>query len=90
MSNKNSAISDEALIEVIARKVVEARLETIVIFFLETIAPMGRLWSQIARLYLQPLLILLGPYSEAFLRILQDPKKIEKLIDRIEELSEKQ
>jgi hypothetical protein len=48
---------------------------------------MGRVWSQVARLYLQPLLILLGSYGEAFLRILEDPQKVEKLISKIEELS---
>ncbi len=82
-------IPEDVVIDKIAQKVVESKLETIVIFFLETIGPMGRLWSQIARIYLQPLLILLGSYGEAFLKILQDPNKVEKLVARIEELSSK-
>ncbi|MEM2006650.1 MAG: hypothetical protein QW154_03355 [Sulfolobales archaeon] len=49
---------------------------------------MGRVWAQLARLYLQPLLILLGDYGEIFLSVLQDPEKVEKLVSKIEKLSQ--
>lgn len=82
------ARSDEELIDMIARKIVELKLDTIAILLLSSFGPMGRLWSQIARLYLQPLLILLGDYGELLLHILQDPNKVERLIDRIEILAQ--
>jgi len=79
--------SEDVIIEELARKVVDLKLDTVVIFLLSSFGPMGRVWSQLARLYLQPLLILLGNYGEIFLSILQDPQKVEKLISKIEELS---
>ncbi len=79
--------SEDVIIEELARKVVDLKLDTIVIFLLSSFGPMGRMWSQLARLYLQPLLILLGNYGEVLLGILQDPQKVEKLISKIEELS---
>lgn len=81
-------VDREAVIESLARRIVELRLETIALFFLETIGPMGRVWSQVAMLYLQPLLILLGRYGDALLDILRDPVAVERLVKRIEELSE--
>lgn len=83
-----SVLSEEELIDRLARKIVDSKLDTIVIFLLSSFGPMGRVWAQIARLYLQPLLILLGDYGEVFLAILQDPEKVEKLISRIEKLGE--
>jgi len=65
------------------------KLDPITIFFIEMFGPMGRLWAQMARLYLQPLLILLGEYGEVFLFILQDRKMSEKLVELIEEEAEK-
>jgi len=79
--------SEDVVIEKLARRIVDLKLDTIVIFLLSSFGPMGRVWSQLARLYFQPLLILLGNYGEVFLSILQDPRKVEKLISRIEELS---
>jgi hypothetical protein len=79
--------NEDVVIEELARRIVDLKLDTIAIFLLSSFGPMGRVWSQVARLYLQPLLILLGSYGEAFLRILEDPQKVEKLISKIEELS---
>jgi len=79
--------SEDVVIEELAKKIVDLKLDTIAIFLLSSFGPMGRVWSQLARLYLQPLLILLGNYGEVFLSILQDPQKVEKLISKIEELS---
>jgi hypothetical protein len=79
--------SEDVIIEELARRIVDLKLDTIAIFLLSSFGPMGRVWSQLARLYLQPLLILLGNYGEIFLSILQDPQKVEKLISKIEELS---
>lgn len=83
------ALSEEEVLEQLARKVVDLKLDTIVIFLLSSLSPMGRVWTQLARLYLQPLLILLGGYGELLLDILQDPEKTEKLISKIEKLSSK-
>lgn len=83
----NYTISEDELLEKLARKIVDAKLDTVAIFLLSSFGPMGRLWAQVARLYLQPFLILLGEYGEYFLSVLQDPEKIEKLVRKIEELS---
>lgn len=80
-------LSEEELLEKLAKKIVDSKLDTIVIFLLSSFGPMGRVWAQLARLYLQPLLILLGEYGELFLRVIQDPEKVERLISKIEELS---
>lgn len=83
------SLSEEELLDLLAKRIVEAKLDTIVIFLLSSFSPMGRVWSQIARLYFQPLLILLGEYGDFFLEVLQDPVKVEKLIGKIEALSQK-
>ncbi len=83
----NYTISEDELLEKLARKIVDAKLDTVAIFLLSSFGPMGRLWAQVARLYLQPFLILLGEYGEYFLSVLQDPEKVEKLVRKIEELS---
>jgi hypothetical protein len=82
-----TTVSEEELLEKLAKKIVDAKLDTVAIFLLSSFGPMGRLWAQVARLYAQPFLILLGEYGEYFLSVLQDPKKVEKLIEKIEELS---
>ncbi len=82
------SLSEEELLERLARKIVELKLDTIATFFLSSFSPMGRVWTQLARIYLQPLLILLGEYGEFFLSVLQDPEKVEKLVSKIEKLSE--
>lgn len=86
----NEEVLEDELINKIAEKIVDAKLDSIVIFFLSIFASTGRVWSQLARIYLQPLLILLNPYGEFFLNILRDPAKVEKLINRIEALKEKE
>ncbi|MEM3948839.1 MAG: hypothetical protein QXM76_04530 [Zestosphaera sp.] len=78
---------EDELIERVAKKIVDIKMDSVAIFLLESFGPMGRVWSQVALLYLQPLLILLGSYGEAFLTILRDPAKVERLVKRIEELS---
>ena len=80
-------VSEEELLNLLARRIVEAKLDTIAVFLLSSFGPMGRVWSQLARIYLQPLLILLGEYGDLFLEVLQDPAKVEKLISKIEALS---
>ncbi len=82
-----SSLSEEELLERLARRIVDLKLDTVVIFFLSSFGPMGRVWAQLARLYLQPFLILLGEYGELFLSVLQDPEKVEKLVSKIESLS---
>ncbi|MEM0065750.1 MAG: hypothetical protein QW459_04155 [Sulfolobales archaeon] len=84
----SETISEDELLEKLARKIVDSKLDTIVIFLLTSFGPMGRVWAQLARLYLQPLLILLGDYGEFFLKVLQDPERVEKLVSKIEELSQ--
>ncbi|MCI4457901.1 MAG: hypothetical protein JHC19_07520 [Desulfurococcaceae archaeon] len=84
--SRNEMINEDQLIENLARKIVDMKMDSVAIFLLESFGPMGRLWSQIALLYLQPLLILLGSYGNYLLKIFEDPVKVEKLIKRIEEL----
>lgn len=79
---------EEELLDKLAKKIVDSKLDTIAIFLLNSFGPMGRVWAQLARLYLQPFLILLGNHGELFLMVLQDSEKIEKLISKIEKYSQ--
>lgn len=81
-------VDEEVLLDRLAKRIVDLRLDTVVIFWLTVLSSMGRIWSQLARLYLQPIIILLGNYGESFLDVIQDRDKIDKLINKIEELGQ--
>jgi len=76
------------LIEKIAKRVVNHRMETPAILFLETFRPLSFVASQFGTVYLGPLTPLLGSWSEEGLALLQKRENIERLIRKIEELSQ--
>lgn len=76
------------LIEKIAKKIVEKRLEVPAVFFLESIKPVAFVGTQISYIVFAPILYLLGPESFNYLSIFEKREDIEKLLSKIEELSE--
>ncbi len=77
-----------ALIEKLARAIVARRLEAPATLFLELNRPMGFIFSQ-ATHFARPLLsFLVSPEEvEAAAEVLDDPRAIEALLDRMQELS---
>lgn len=78
----------DALIETCARRIVAYGLETPAVFFLEMHKPLSFLGSQ-ALLFASPCL---APFlglqrTEEFAGLLNDPHNVDRLLDRIEELS---
>ncbi|MEM3622270.1 MAG: hypothetical protein QXZ02_01860 [Candidatus Bathyarchaeia archaeon] len=80
---------DEEWLSKIAKKIVDSRMDGVALLFLETIGPTSHVWSQLARLYLQPLFILIGPDSEKLLAFAEKPENVEKLVKKIEEYRER-
>lgn len=81
----------EEMIDKIARKIVEAGMETPAILTLETSKPMSWIGSQIGRVMIAPWFGVLGwdamHKADAYMAIFEDRKNVEKLISRIEELA---
>lgn len=77
--------NEEEWIAKIAKKLVDSKMDGVAMLFLETIGPTSHVWSQLARLYFQPLFILIGPDSEKLLTFAEKPENIEKLVKKIEE-----
>jgi hypothetical protein len=75
---------EEEWLQKIAKKIVDSKMDGVVLLFLETIGPTSHVWSQLARLYLQPLFILIGPDSEKLLAFAEKPENVEKLVKKIE------
>ncbi|MEM3640390.1 MAG: hypothetical protein QXH37_00465 [Candidatus Bathyarchaeia archaeon] len=76
---------EEEWVSKIAKKLVDSKMDSVAMLFLETIGPTSHVWSQLARLYFQPLFILIGPDSEKLLKFAEKPENIEKLVKKIEE-----
>ncbi|MGC8833878.1 MAG: hypothetical protein ACP5R4_07455 [Armatimonadota bacterium] len=77
-----------SLIEIVARKVVERRLEVPAVFFLEMNKPLSFIVGQsllVAMPFLAPLLGF--QRVEQLSALLQDRENVDRLIQRIEELS---
>lgn len=80
----------EKIIEEIARKIVDRGLEAPVIFFLEMNKPISRLMGQSVLLTVPFLAPFLGlDRIEKYATLLQEREKVERLIERIEELSQR-
>lgn len=73
----------------ISEKLVNLNLDSVAVFFLETFGPMSNVWSQLGRLHLQPLLILLGPSGERLMSFLEKPENLERFLKKIEEARER-
>jgi hypothetical protein len=86
-------ISDETveygdMIERVSTKIVDSKMESIAIFFLESFRPMSSLWSQLLRLYVGPFLMIVGPEKvEKLFKFLDKPENLEYFIKKIEEKS---
>jgi hypothetical protein len=80
---------EEEWLSKIAKKIVDSKMDGIALLFLETVGPTSHVWSQLARLYLQPLFILIGPDSEKLLAFAEKPENVEKLVKKIEEYRER-
>lgn len=81
--------SPEALIDAVARKVVQRRLEVPAVFFLEMNKPLSFIMGQsllVAMPFLAPLLGI--QRVEQLSQLLQERENVDRLIERIEELSE--
>jgi hypothetical protein len=81
--------AEEEWLQKIAKKIVDSKMDGIALLFLETVGPTSHVWSQLARLYLQPLFILIGPDSEKLLAFAEKPENVEKLVKKIEEYRER-
>lgn len=77
--------NEEEWVSKIAKKLVDSKMDGVALLFLESIGPTSHVWSQLARLYFQPLFILIGPDSEKLLAFAEKPENIEKLVKKIEE-----
>lgn len=79
----------DRLLDIVARKVVERRLETPAILFLEMHRPMSFIASQgmvVAMPFLAPLF---GPENvERVSKLLEDRENVDRLVDRIQRLAE--
>lgn len=81
--------SPEALIDAVARKVVQRRLEVPAVFFLEMNKPLSFIMGQSLLVAMPFLAPLLGIHRvEQLSQLLQDRENVDRLIERIEELSE--
>ena len=85
------AISNETveeyrdMIERVSTKIVDSKMESVAIFFLDSFRPMSSLWSQLLRLYVAPFLMVVGPEKvERLLKFLEKPENLEYFIQRIE------
>jgi len=79
----------EELIEAVARKVVQRRLEVPAVFFLEMNKPLSFIMGQsllVAMPFLAPILGI--QRVEQLSQLLQDRENVDRLIERIEELSQ--
>ncbi|MGQ9698550.1 MAG: hypothetical protein ACUVRO_11230 [Armatimonadota bacterium] len=81
--------SPEALIDVVARKVVQRRLEVPAVFFLEMNKPLSFIMGQsllVAMPFLAPILGI--QRVQQLSQLLQERENVDRLIERIEELSQ--
>ncbi|MFQ6052725.1 MAG: hypothetical protein ACE5OO_00655 [Candidatus Bathyarchaeia archaeon] len=86
----NPAVIDD-LIEKIAQKVVDAKMEAPAILALETMKPLSWIGSQMGRIFLTPWVGVFG-YSamdkaDKYMMIFEKRENVDRLIKRIEKLS---
>ena len=79
------------MIEKIAKKIVEARMEAPAILTLETSKPVSWITSHMGRVMIAPWFGVLGwdamQKADAYMAIFEDRENVEKLICKIEELA---
>ncbi|MBD3207769.1 hypothetical protein GF319_15675 [Candidatus Bathyarchaeota archaeon] len=81
----------EEIIEWTARELYKYGLETAAILFIESYKPISRVGSSMGQVFFYPLLPFLGDNAmvkgDKFFRIFQEKENVDKLIDRLEEIS---
>ena len=89
-NNLNNKETYDDLIEKIARRVCDLKLETIFIIIFESMKPLSFIASS-ALVALEPIIRSIFSFKdyERFCKLLEDRENIEKLIKKIEEFSEK-
>lgn len=89
-NNLNNKETFEDLIEKIARRICDLKLETIFIIIFESIKPLSFIASSVLVAF-EPMIRSIFSFKdyERFYRMIEDRENIEKLIKKIEEFSEK-
>ena len=81
----------DEIIEWTARELYRYGLETAAILFIESYKPLSRVGSSMGQVLITPLLPFLGDSAmikgDKFLRIFQERENVDRLIDRLEEIS---
>ena len=86
-SNKSDASEkEEALIEKVAKKIVDSEWEAPAITLLQLIKPLAGIGGELGYFYLAPFLPLLDNYGYDFLDTFEKRENLEKLTRRIEKL----
>ena len=83
----------EQIIQEIAENIHKRGLDTAAVLFLESSKPLSRLGTSMGRVFLSPFLPILGDstdlYGHKLLEIFEKRENIERLIQKIEKMSEK-
>ena len=82
-------MTDDELLDAVARRVVQMRLAVPAVFFLESTKPLSFVGSQ-ALVFLEPFVqaFLTVRHYQQFTRMMEDRRNVEKLIQRVEALDE--
>ena len=79
---------EEEMINKAAEKIVESGLEVGALFFLNALKPIYFIGGELGHFFLAPYLILLEGKGEEFLDTFEKRENIQKLITKVEEISE--
>lgn len=79
---------EEELIEKLAQFIVEHKMETPAILFLETLKPLSFVGSTFAMVYVTPFLDIYGLNINRYAMLFQKRENVERLLQRIEALIE--
>ena len=84
---------EEEIIEWTAKQLYKYGMETAAILFLESYKPMSRFGTSMGTVFFTPLMPLFGDNtairSQKVLRLFQEDKNVERLIQRLEEIASK-
>jgi hypothetical protein len=84
---------EDEIIEWTARELYKYGMETAAILFLESYKPMSRLGTSMGTVFFTPLMPIFGDNtairSQKVLRLFQEDKNVERLIQRLEEIASK-
>lgn len=89
MFSKITSEDENEVIEKLANFIVKKGMEIPATMFLEIFKPMAFVGTQMGLVGLFPILALMGESGFKFLRVLEKPENLERVLKRIEELVEK-